>query len=57
MREFKVHIEYNKERKITKCVVLIEGKPATIEDLTDEELGCLDDNAKNLIKENRNEQH
>lgn len=51
MRDFKIHIKCNKKGKITKCEVLIEGKPATLEDLTDEELAYFDDELKNLSKE------
>lgn len=57
MRDFEIHIKCNKDGKITKCEVLIEGKPATLEDLTDEELVYFDDELKNLSKEYVNEQY
>lgn len=57
MRDFKIHIKCNKNGKITKCEVLIEGKKASLEDLTDEELRYFDDELKNLSKEHMNELH
>lgn len=50
MRDFKIHIKCNKDGKITKCEVLIEGKPATLEDLTDEELKYFYDDLKKISK-------
>lgn len=48
MRDFEIHIECNKDRKITKCEISIEGKPASLEDLTDEELKYFYNDLKNL---------
>ena len=50
MRDFEIHIERNKESKNNKCEVLIEGKQATLEDLTDEELKYFYDDLKKISK-------